>query len=165
MKTLILIRHAKSDWSNPSLKDFDRPLNKRGLRDAPKMGKLLKKKNLLPDKVYVSTAVRTIDTLRLIGIELELSFEDIVREEKIYEADVSTLLTIIEGFSDQDQCIYLIGHNPGMTYLTNYLTGELVDNVPTCGVVKIDFEIENWEMVSKGLGKLKNHYFPKELDF
>lgn len=156
MKTLYLIRHAKSDWNNPALSDFDRPLNKRGLRDAPFMAKKLIELNFNPGLIVCSPAKRTITTSELISNRTSTFYVD-----TIYEASLSDLTNIINTLPYEHTEIAIIGHNPSITMLSNYLTNDYIDNMPTCSVVKIELEIDNWNEVIEGIGTKKYFIYPK----
>lgn len=156
MKTLYLIRHAKSDWNNPTLSDFDRPLNKRGLRDAPFIAKKLKKLDFNPELIVCSPAQRTITTSELIANKTCTLYID-----AIYEASLSDLTHITNALPYKHSEIAIIGHNPSITALSNYLTNDYIDNMPTCSVVKIELEIDNWNEVIEGIGTKKYFIYPK----
>lgn len=162
MKTLFLIRHAKSDWGDPGLKDFDRPLNERGNKNAPFMGKLLKKEKIFPDLIISSPAKRAITTARKIADEIDYPKNKIVEEPKIYEANVKTLLQIINSLDDENETVFLFGYNPGFTDLLGYLTEANISNIPTCGIAQIEFDSESWKEVSRETGILKSFEYPKK---
>jgi phosphohistidine phosphatase len=162
MKTLYLVRHAKSSWKNPSLADFERPLNKRGKRDAPLMGKKLHEAGIKPGVIISSTAVRAFKTAKIIAMEINFSTKRINKKESIYLADVPTLIKVIRKIGDKTEQAMLFGHNPGLTMLANYLTNESVENIPTCGVFCIDFEINSWKEVGQGSGKMVFFEYPKK---
>ncbi|MCG3720172.1 histidine phosphatase family protein, partial [Aliarcobacter butzleri] len=128
MKKLVLIRHAKSDWSNPFLDDFLRPLNKRGKKNAPLMAKVLKEKNIRPDLIILSPSLRTKQTLEY--FIKELNYNDEVRfEESIYEAPYENLLKVIKDIPNIHKIVFLIGHNPGLCDLTNFLVDKSFENI------------------------------------
>jgi len=160
-KELLLIRHAKSDWSVAGQKDFDRELNSRGLFTAPKVGRWLAEKGINPDAVYSSTAIRALRTAELVAEQLKLDGKSIRLEESIYEASPRTLLDFITHLDDAASSVVVFGHNPGFTYIAEYLTGAVVTNIPTCGCVMIRFETEHWSEVSKDTGRLVWQYFPE----
>jgi phosphohistidine phosphatase len=162
MKKLILIRHAKSSWNFPHLKDFDRPLNSRGKKDAPLMGRRLKKKKEHPDLIISSPAKRAIKTAKIIAKQLDYPKKKIVVKENIYEASTDDLLEVIRNIDDKFTNVYLFGHNPGFNNLSYYLTKKDVDNIPTCGIFAIEFEIESWAYVKKGGGIFVYFDFPKQ---
>lgn len=161
MKELILIRHAKSSWSNPLLEDFERPLNKRGAKNAPFMAKILKQKEVNPDLIISSPSKRTKDTLDFFIKEFDYKGE-IIFEESIYEAPYINILKVIKNIDDKHKTIFLIGHNPGLNDLSNFLLGEFKDNIPTCGTVKIDFDVKSWKDIGKENSKLVFFEFPKK---
>jgi phosphohistidine phosphatase len=164
MKTLFLIRHAKSSWAEPEMKDFDRPLNDRGNENAPFMGKLLKKEKIFPDLIISSPAKRAITTARKIADEIDYPKNKIVEEPKIYEANVKTLLQIINSLDDENETVFLFGHNPGFTDLLGYLTEANISNIPTCGIAQIEFDSESWKEVSRETGTMKNFFYPKMVE-
>ena len=149
MKHLTLIRHAKSSWKNAYLLDIDRPLNKRGKRDAPVMGGRLIERGSSPDLVISSPATRALATAEVIAEEIEYPLEEIVVDERMYGADAGELLDIIQGFDDVLDHVMCFGHNPGLTDLVNYLSPYYIDNVPTCGVVELTFGTETWAHVGR----------------
>lgn len=160
MRELILIRHAKSDWSNPLLDDFERPLNKRGSKNAPFMAKILKKEIQKPDLIISSPSFRTKLTLEYFLKEFEYKGE-VIFEKSIYEAPFENLLKVIKNIDDKYKTIFLIGHNPGLNDLANFLLGSFEDNIPTSGVLKIDFDTNSWKNISKDNSKLIFFKYPK----
>lgn len=160
MKSLVLIRHAKSSWSNPLLDDFDRPLNKRGIKNAPFMAKMLRKKELKPDLIISSPSIRTKDTLDFFIKEFDYK-KEIIFEKSIYEAPFENLLKVIKNIDDKHKTIFLFGHNPGLNDLTGFLLGEFKENIPTCGVLKIDFDTSKWEDIKEKIGILEFFIYPK----
>jgi phosphohistidine phosphatase len=161
MKTLILIRHAKSSWENFNLSDFDRPLNDRGLRDAPRMGKRLKEKDLAPDLVISSPANRAHTTCTIISEAIGFPAERIQTEKAIYHADEDQLLAIVQQLPDFADQVMLYGHNPGFTDFANRLTESHIDNIPTCGIVACQLNVITWKDVKWGSGKILFYDFPK----
>ena len=154
MKNLILIRHAKSSWDDPSLIDRDRPLNKRGRRDAPVMGKLLLGKDLIPHRFLASPAKRALKTAKLIAEEIGFPKKDLDLREEIYAQGLDALIGLIADLNDEWKRVFLVGHNPELTDLANHLAGVGIDNVPTCGVVSIEFSAAHWRDCAQGGGKL-----------
>jgi phosphohistidine phosphatase len=159
MKTLYLLRHAKSSWDNPTLDDFDRPLNDRGEKNALRMGKRLKERDVVAQVFYSSPAVRAITTLQIIVETLGCDSKSIRTEDKLYHASQEVLFSFVKKMSDDFQSIMIAGHNPGLTDFANILQGEHIENIPTAGVVRIDFDVEKWKDVRKG--KLVYFDFPK----
>lgn len=160
-KQLLLVRHAKSDWGNSGLKDFDRPLNKRGFANAPEMGERLKNKNILPDGIVSSPALRAITTAKLIAYTINFDIEKIVQKPQIYEATELDLLNLINNFDNTLNFVALFGHNPGVTNFANYLAHADIYDMQTCSMVLISFETDNWEIISGGSGKLLWYDYPK----
>lgn len=161
MKTLYLIRHAKSSWKNPHLTDHDRPLNKRGKRDAPFMGEKLKERGISPDLILSSTAVRARKTAQVIAEKLQYPWGEIEYLDRIYEADEDDLLDIVRHQSKQVKVLILFGHNPEFTGFSNELSKSYIENIPTTGIVRIDFEVSTWKDVDYGKGKLVFFDYPK----
>jgi len=144
MKTLVIVRHAKSSWDDSGLNDHQRPLSKRGLRDAPLMGARLADWGPPVDRVISSSAVRTLTTAELITHEMGLPWDEIQIEDNLYHATEEDMLDLINEQDDYLDGVMLFGHNPGMTYLVNDLSNLDLDNLPTCGVVVLQFEVDSW---------------------
>ena len=148
MKTLLLVRHAKSSWDDPSLPDKKRPLNDRGLRDAPKMGARLAKRHVKPDLVLSSPAVRALATAQIIATELDYRIKDIVVDERLYEAAPDDLLEIIRKLGDEGDCVMIFGHNPELSELARGLS-DTITEMRTCVVAELAFDIESWSHVGR----------------
>jgi len=161
MKTIYFIRHAKSSWDNPLLSDFDRPLNKRGLRDAPKMAKYLADLIIDADAIISSPANRAQTTARYFQEALHIDEKNFYLEEDIYEASITDLFEVIHQVSDVYETILVFGHNPAFTYIANFFTDDFLANVPTCGIVKIETTIKHWSQMDQTTGKLTAFYYPK----
>jgi phosphohistidine phosphatase len=146
MKTLILARHAKSSWKHPELPDLLRPLNRRGEQDAPMMGERLAKRAVEPDLIVSSPATRALATAEAIAREIGYPEEDILADERLYGASSFDLIEIIQELDVHLDHVMLFGHNPGLTDLANDL-GCDIDNIPTCGVVELQFDIGSWALV------------------
>ncbi len=162
MKTLYLIRHAKSSWENGDLTDLERPLNKRGFRDAPFMGKILSEKIESPQLIISSPAKRAISTANIISEYFRYDPNKIVKEEKVYHAVVSDLMRIIYSVSDTINFLMIFGHNPTFTQTSNYLSDKKIDNIPTCGFVQINFELDSWNNLESNTGKQILFEYPKK---
>ncbi|MCH9008735.1 histidine phosphatase family protein [candidate division KSB1 bacterium] len=162
MKRLFLIRHAKSSWSDPDLRDFERPLNKRGKRDAPVMGARLARHKVNPDLILSSPARRAFKTAKIMASEIGCPIKKIQTHKAIYLADVPTLMDVLRKIDSACETVFLFGHNPGLTMLANYLTNYYVDNIPTSGIFCIDFEIASWREVSQGNGRVTFFDYPKK---
>ena len=162
-KKLLIVRHAKSDWESGVKKDFDRPLNDRGEKNAPEMAQRLVNKNVIPEKIVSSPALRAITTAGLFAEAFGYSKSDISQEPKIYEASASRLLKIINELPNQYDFIALFGHNPGLTELVINLSNADIYNLPTCGMVLLDFPYEDWNMITDGSGEKVFFDFPKNV--
>ncbi|MCH2664632.1 histidine phosphatase family protein [bacterium] len=161
MKTLYLIRHAKSSWAEGGLSDFDRSLNKRGKRDALQMGKRLKALGVTPGVVISSPAKRAITTAQKISDELGYDRGAIVLKEMLYGAVPEETIQITQSIDDGHASAMMFGHNPNMTDLINELSSFQIDNVPTCGVFCGTFDVESWADVRMGAGTQVFFEYPK----
>jgi phosphohistidine phosphatase len=162
MKKLFLIRHAKSSWSNPHLADIDRPLNKRGKKDAPFMGARLQEMGIQPDLIYTSPARRARKTAQHIARGVGYSVESIVHKKDIYTADINMLLDVVRSAPEDAGTLFVVGHNYVLTDLAEFLTDEVLVNVPTAGIVAIHFEGDSWLEVAGGKGELDFFDYPKK---
>lgn len=162
MIRLYLIRHAKSSWKNTRLSDFDRPLNKGGKNDLPLMGNRLKRDLNIPNAIITSPANRACTTAKSIAEKLNFPVSQIIEEPQIYEASASTILNIVNQFNDQNKTYFVFGHNPGFTYLAEKLSGEYFGNIPTLGVVGIEFPFDSWQFVSAETGQCIYYNYPKK---
>lgn len=150
MKTLILVRHAKSSWDHPGLDDHERPLSERGLRDAPRMGRRLADRGLAPDVVLSSTAVRALTTAELMAEAIGVERERIVADERLYATSAAGLLEVIGELDSSVQTAMVVGHNPEMTSLAQRFTDE-IGHLPTCAVVEFRFDADAWDELDEGL--------------
>jgi phosphohistidine phosphatase len=161
MRRLLLLRHAKSSWSDPALADFDRPLNGRGLKAAPLIGHFMRKRKVRPGVVLCSPAQRTRQTAALVieaaGIEVSPRYD-----ERIYEASPLQLLEVVAQIEAEATYVMLVGHNPGMEGLLLALTGE-VRRMPTAALAHILLDIEKWSDVRETGGQLEWLVKPKDL--
>ncbi|MDW8287367.1 MAG: histidine phosphatase family protein [Flammeovirgaceae bacterium] len=165
MKTLYLVRHAKSSWKNEELDDFDRPLNKRGKKDAPFMGKKLRKLwDAAPELILSSPAKRARKTARKMAKKLHYPKKKIVYIDGIYEATEATLLKILHEQSDTVSSLMIFGHNPSLTALCNLLGNEAIENIPTAGVVCLTFNVDSWSSITVNSGKLVFFDYPKRYE-
>ena len=163
-KQLIIIRHGKSDWADPGTSDFDRPLNHRGNKNAPEMAERLIRKNLVPELIVSSPARRAITTAGHFSTTWDMPLENIQQEDSIYEANVTALLKVINKLSNDTERVALVGHNPGLTDLINYLADAHIYNLPTAGIVVIDFLFDDWSLVSQHTGSLFLFDCPKKTE-
>ena len=161
MLTLFLCRHAKSSWDEPGLSDKDRPLNARGKNDAPMMGRMLENREENPDLIISSPAERAFKTAKLISDELGYRRKDIIVDNRIYMAGIDDFIEVLKECRNKDKTIMIFSHNYGITDFANYICSSRIDNIPTCGIVKIKFEFSNWEKIKKEKGKLEYFIYPK----
>jgi phosphohistidine phosphatase len=159
MKKLYIIRHAKSSWKNSELDDFDRPLNKRGELNAPFMGNILKEKKVKPDLILSSPALRAKTTAEIIAKKLNYS-KEIVFIKEIYEASASSLNEILIQLNDESNTVLLFGHNPEFNMLTEMYVN-FDENIPTCGVVELEFDCNRWSEISAKNARLASFDYPK----
>lgn len=162
MKTIYFVRHAKSSWDHPMLQDFDRPLNPRGLRDAPFMGKLLHAKGAKPDVLISSPAQRALHTARFFAEAMGHDPDSVQQEPQIYEAYPETIFFFIQALPNEHQEIFLFGHNPTWTSLANQFSEEFLSNIPTCGVFKVEAAVDDWAAFTRHTGALTAFHFPKQ---
>ncbi len=160
-KTLYLVRHAKSSWAEKHLNDFDRPLNTRGLQDAPMMGKRLHARGVQPDFILCSTALRTRETCNLLTREMGLSMEAVEFNDRIYEAPTGTLLQLIQALQDTCSSAMIIGHNPSIGWLANTLSDVRIDRMPTCAIASLSMDTSHWKDVGMCAGRLLDFDYPK----
>jgi phosphohistidine phosphatase len=161
MKTLLLLRHAKSSWDSPALRDFERPLNERGLKAAPLMGSFLQKRKLRPDLVLSSPAERARQTAALV-IEAARAKAPLRFDERIYDATAARLSEVVSQIEDTVETVLLIGHNPGMEELIAQLTGE-ARRMPTAALARVTLDIEKWSKLREGTGALAELIKPRDL--
>ena len=162
MKTLYLVRHAKSSWKEFDLNDRDRPLNKRGEHDAPLMSKHLKKINVKPSMIISSPAKRALTTAKIIASEIDYEKKNITTDENIYLATSEVLLYLTSKLNSDLNSVMIVGHNPGITEFLNHLCKTNVDNMPTCSVACIEFQTDNWSDINNQKGKIKFFEYPKK---
>lgn len=163
-KTLILIRHGKSDWSLDDLPDYDRPLKYRGYQDAYKMAQELKSYQELPDLIYTSPANRALYTSVIFSRVLFHNFQRIEIREDFYLASAEQMLHVIKNCDNHIQNLAVFSHNPGVTDLANYFLPWNIDNIPTSGFVRLKFNTEDWKKIDKKNMKNKDFDYPKNKD-
>jgi phosphohistidine phosphatase len=161
MKTLYVVRHAKSSWENPLLDDFSRPLNERGKKDAPRMGKRLKEKKTVIDLVLSSSARRALATAQRIAEVLNYGKDKIKSNPDLYHASPQKIFEVVKNVKDKYNSLLLVGHNPGLTEFVNELMNQRIDNMPTCGVAACELDVVSWKEVKRGNGKLLFYDYPK----
>ena len=163
MKTVYYIRHAKSSWADYGIPDSERPLNKRGLRDAPFMAAKLKALVDENSKLLIlsSTAQRTKDTLAFFKAEFAMADEQVILDSNLYLAPPSSLMEALFQVPDEFDTVFLFAHNPGITELANALRTSFVDNIPTCGIFKVDFNVQSWIDVDNVSSSSNMFIYPK----
>lgn len=162
MKTLYLVRHAKSSWDNATLADFDRPLNKRGQKAAPFMAKLMHKNNVQTDLVISSPAHRALTTAEIFCDVLKYPMEKIEQRIEIYEGGVNHMLQLVRQIPDNYSTAMLFGHNPTLTSFANLISGQHLENIVTCGIVRIDLKSNSWQETAMDSGELVWYEYPKK---
>ncbi len=162
MKKLILVRHAKSSWDNPDLTDFERVLNKRGIRDAQFMSELLQKILPVPDLFISSSAIRAVSTAKYFADTYDVDFENIVIDNGVYDRGSKYIINKLKKTDNTVNSIILFGHNPDITSLASYFSGQYFDNIPTCSFVGIEFPFNTWENIEEENGRLIFYEYPKK---
>jgi len=165
MKTLIVVRHAKSSWDEPGLSDFNRPLNERGQRDAPRMAKRLKEKDITIDAVISSPAVRALTTCNIFVGILGFPANQVQTTRDLYHAGDEMILSVVRSLKDsskKNEVAMLFGHNPGLTDFVNNLLEEDIDNIPTTGIVCCKLKIGQWSETRWGCGEREFFDYPKK---
>ena len=162
MKTLTIFRHAKSSWDNPDLSDHDRPLNKRGKRDAPVMGERLKAAGIRPSLIVSSPARRAWSTAKIVARAIAYPTEFLQREPGLYHAGVNRIFDVIAAQDDGFNSIMIVGHNPGLTDFANFLVPNLTGNIPTAGFVSVLVDSADWDLRIRQSAKLIVYDYPKK---
>jgi phosphohistidine phosphatase len=156
MKTIYLIRHAETEEKKKEQSDFVRQLNSNGNKQLHVMSNQLKKLDFKPSLFISSSAKRTTSTAKFMAND-----KPVIYMKSIYESSLSNLIKLINEFPNDHSKIALIGHNPSLNYLSNYLTDEIYNDIPPCSIIKIELEIENWNEVIQGIGIQKFFIYPK----
>lgn len=162
MKTIYFVRHAKSSWKDPSLQDFDRPLNRRGYRDAPFMSSLLRGRVAHLDAIVSSPANRAYTTATYFAEVFAIPESDIVTDKAIYDAFPEDVLDVIQAFPSQWSTVLLFGHNPAFNSLANMFSEQPIVNVPTCGIFRVDAPVGDWSDFKRNAGRLVEFHYPKQ---
>ncbi len=163
MRRLILLRHGKSGWDDARLDDFDRPLAPRGLRDVPEMGRRLARRGQQPDLIISSAALRAISTARAVARELGYREDRIVTDAGLYHASPDTMLSFVRRAPDDIATVLLVGHNPGMTDLANQLAEIRLDNMPTAGMLCVEFDrAPSWSDIDPRRARFAWFDYPKK---
>ncbi len=166
MKTLYIVRHAKSSWADPSLADLARPLNKRGRRDAPAMGQRLADKKIKVDAIWCSPALRAVETATVFTQALNIPRKLITQHERIYTSSVDDLLSEVRSCPDKHKTLLIVGHNPVLSEFANFLLDatlapEIV-SFPTSGIAALEFKCSSWQQIQGNAGRLLFFDYPKK---
>lgn len=148
MKTLFVVRHAKSSWDDPTLSDHERPLNKTGIRKTKIIVEYLKRNRIKPELLKSSSANRALSTAQLIAKELDYPIEEIEVEENLYHASSDEVFSELFILPNSINSVMIFGHNPTFTYFVNEFVNPKMDNLPTSGVVSISFDTDEWEKIA-----------------
>lgn len=162
MKILTLVRHAKSSWSDRHLSDRERPLNQRGMRDAPIMGKRIVAHGIRPSLIISSPATRAWTTAKIIAREIAYPIEFLQREDRLYLASLNEILDVVAAQDNDFNNLMVVGHNPGMTDFANFLSPGLSHNLPTAGVVSVQFDQQDWNLFERPKAEVLVYDYPKK---
>jgi phosphohistidine phosphatase len=161
-KTLVLVRHAKSEAAGKDQKDMERALNDQGYRDALRMGNKFSRLGIKPDAIISSPSERTKQTAEFFIEQFKNENFDLIINENIYDASIRVLINEICDLDDALDTVMIFGHNPGISYFTEYVTKAEIGEMPTCGIAIVTFDIDSWKMVTEGLGKLDFYDYPNK---
>jgi len=163
MRRLTLVRHAKAEPALDGQEDWDRALDPRGLRDAPEMARRLKRPLRTPDRILTSPAVRAVTTASIFARELKIPQDRIVLDERLYLASPSDMLAVVRAQGGSSSHVMLFGHNPGITEFADKLSrNRSIDNMPTCAVYTLEFDLESWNDLAWSTGENVEHDYPKK---
>ncbi len=164
IKTLYLIRHAKSDWSDGKIDDFERGLRKKGYKDIQTMGSYLALHGVRPDLIISSSALRAQLTADELAKRIDYAGK-IHYMEELYLSRPERILNILALQDDQHESIFIVGHNPELTILANKLVDNQLGKMPTLGIVKIEFDIESWDQIDEGKGRFDFYIYPNQFRY
>ena len=162
MKILTIVRHAKSSWKDSSLTDDKRPLNRRGERDAPEMGRRIQEHGVRPSLIVSSPAVRAWTTAKVIAQAINYPREFLQKEDRLYLASLDDILDVIVAQDNGFNNLMVVGHNPGLTDFANFLVPGLTNNLPTAGVVSVQVDQDDWSLYERPATELLVHDWPKK---
>ncbi|MBX2929693.1 MAG: histidine phosphatase family protein [Saprospiraceae bacterium] len=162
MKTIYFVRHAKSSWDHAGMRDIDRPLNERGLRDAPFMAQLLAGKIARPDRILSSPANRAHSTAQFFASAFGIPAGEVEVVREIYEAWPDEIIRIVTNLPDEWGTVFLFGHNPTFTAVANMFSEEYILNLPTCGIFSVEADVDTWKKFGREKGRLTALHFPKQ---
>jgi phosphohistidine phosphatase len=163
MKTLTLLRHAKSSWSDAGLADSERPLDRRGEKDAPRMGTRINDAGIRPSLIMSSPAVRAWTTAKIVARAISYPIEFLHREDELYLASLERFLDLFARQDNAFNSVMVVGHNPGLTEFANYLLPDITDNIPTCGLVAVNIDTDNWDLRQRTPADLILYDYPKNV--
>jgi phosphohistidine phosphatase len=163
-KKLFLVRHAKTEEGSFDKRDFDRVLTNRGMQDATKLGKYYYSNNSIPEQILTSDAARANTTAELIASQVGYELSRIHINHEIYEASVRTLFQLVTDFKDEWESVMIVGHNPPINYLAEYLSGADIGHMYTGSCAVISFETNSWAEISQDAGTLDEYTIAKKLD-
>ena len=164
MKTLLVLRHAKSSWKDPAVTDHDRPLNSRGKRDAPRIGKIIAAEEVRPDIILSSTAKRARRTAEDVSDAVGLSGKAVVLDSRLYLAEPAEIVNVVRNAGSDVRCVLVVGHNPGLEVLVMRLTGH-AEPLPTAAVAAVSLPINSWRSLELSeMGQLQQVWRPRDLD-
>ncbi len=163
MKEIFILRHAKSSWDNTNLSDFERPLAKRGIKDAKKLNSFLIKNNLNIDKVYCSNAIRAKETFDLTADGFKFPIENATYSDDLYFGDANNIINYLKNLDEKLNNILIIGHNPTLHVLVELLTNKYIERFTTCNLAVISFK-GHWKRLSSDKSSLKSLIRPKEIE-
>ena len=161
-KILYLLRHAKSDWNDRTLSDFERPLNARGITQVPQIAAVLAAKNNIPQAIVSSPANRAFSTAKGVATLIGINEQQIGSEKRVYEANILTLTYLLQETSNEIDCLLLVGHNPGMSGLVNTLSKQKVAPMPTCALVALELDIDEWGKLAPECANLMSVDVPEK---
>ena len=161
MKTLTLVRHAKSSWKHAGISDRERPLNARGKRDAPDMGARIQRHGIRPSLIVSSPAKRAWQTARIVAREIDYPLEFLQREESLYLASLDQLLDVVASQDNGFNHLMVVGHNPGLTDFANFLSPGLTNNLQTAAVVSVEMDRDDWMLYERPKTRLLVYDYPK----
>ena len=161
MKTLTLVRHAKSSWKNAGISDRERPLNARGKRDAPVMGARIQRHGIRPSLIVSSPAKRAWQTARIVAHQIDYPLEFLQREESLYLASLDQLLDVVAAQDNSFNHLMVVGHNPGLTDFANFLSPGLTNNLQTAAVVSVEIDRDDWMLYERPKTRLLVYDYPK----
>lgn len=164
MKTLYLLRHAKSCWDDPQLKDFERPLAKRGVNDVPLMAGRFLQRHEQVGCIICSPAIRAKSTAKLMADNIGYPEDDIISNSELYFAGIAMFLKAASQVDESCDSAMLVGHNPAITEFANAMSDVEIDNIPTCGLVELSLPIEHWCDINYGGARLVDFDYPKKQD-